>query len=750
MKRANSHRKRNQQDFLLEIGCEELPADYMPAALEWPELSEGLGASAVLVFGDKKKKKTSVVWKQLQSFGTPRRLVLLVKGIEPIVTQREDGPPVRIAFDAQGKPTLAAQAFAQRNGLKVSQLVREKNEKGIEVVSAQFDEPVTQVLARAIPEIIQGIRFPKMMRWDDSGVRFARPIRWLLALYGDEVVRCQYGGVKSGNVTYTTRRAGSRLLRIASVKSYFLTMDRCRIDLEEGRIWTARLQNAPEPKKRMRLLKSLEGAAKKCGGQLPDQGTEEFEWLLDTATFLAEDPVVQVGSFRPEYLGLPAEVLATSMAKHLKLFSIYSTDRKKLLPKFLAILEGKPGRPARVMANYERILEARFTDARFFYQEDTKSPLKAKVPELATVAFHEKLGSVKERVGHLYPLMVRVASDCRFPTPVSEDARRAAELCKADLVTQMVKEFPSLQGIIGGRYAKQSGESDGVAQAITEHYRPRTAEDPVPTTLLGAMLGLVDRLDTLVGFFCVGLKPTGSMDPYALRRQALGIVRILIEIKLPNHVSFVGLSIDRLLDEGIKSWGSRLSVESQTLKKELHIFLLERFEWLCKWRYRIDPHLVEAVLSADSDDLAGAWERLEVLRRLWGASGDGRRRMLEQAANVAERTSRIVKSVKGVDLPSAVDMAVLKDPVEKDLWTAWRQVAPQVLEQLKRRQFEEATRTYSTLYPTVHTFFEKVFVMDENLELRRNRLALMKEIYQTFSDRFADLSKLPLAGVEPS
>lgn len=728
-------------DFLLEIGCEELPADTLPAALNWGEQG-GLAVSAAMLLLENK-----VSWREIRTFGTPRRLVLWVRGVGPVVEKQEEGPPVQIAFDLQGKPTRAAESFAQRHGLKVSQLKRRETPKGARLY-AQYAVPVAKILAGAAPALIQKIGFPKTMRWDESGVRFARPVRWLVALYGSKPVPCLFGRIKSGGITYGTRQAGNEPVSVKSPAAYFCALRRLKVRLEEGQHLKPKGDSfEPLPlcaQKRDELLRRLRAAAQRSEGRLADQTTEEFEWLLNTVTFLAEDPVVEVGSFRKEYLDLPAEVLATSMAKHLRMFGVYSPDGKKLLPKFLAVLEGKPKNPARVTANIERILEARFSDARFFYREDTRSPLESKVEGLGKVVFHEKLGTVAERIPRLERLLKAFVEQLSLGDPTRWELERVALVCKADLVTQMVREFPSLQGVVGGHYARVSGEPIPIGVAISEQYRPRAAGDPVPVTSLGALLGLADRLDTLIGYFGVGLKPTGSADPYGLRRHALGLVRILIEP--PPGIAFVGLSIDRLLDEGIQSWGSKITVDREILKKDLRGFLRERFEWLGFVVHRIHPidrELIASVLAANEDDLAGAWQRLAILRQLWA---DRSKNSLIKAAKVAERTGRIVRSAQEAQLPDVVDPAVLKEPVEKELWEAWNRIAPQVREHLERRQYEEATKIYSALYPAVDTFFEKVFVMAEEADLRRNRLALMKQIHGLLAGRFADLAKLPLPG----
>ncbi len=719
-------------DFLLEIGCEELPADYMPGILDWDyPNSRGLSTAAASVFSE-----SGIIWKELKTFGTPRRLVLLVSGIEPQVHESIEGPPLSVAFDAEGRPTRAAEAFAQKCGAKVSQLIKKETNRGPRLVSER-SIPVKQVLAAAVPQIIQKIVFPKTMRWDASGARFARPVRWQLSLYG-----------AGSAATFVGRPDARRSVRFTGVSGYFSALKRSGIELEQGQPLRRDPDGtaAPIPFQRAKkegLRRKLEAAALKLGGRLPDQTTEEFDWLLNTVTFLSEQPVVGVGSFRPEYLDLPAEVLETAMAKHLKLFSVRAKTGGKLLPKFLAVLEGKPGKPAMVMANMDRIIEARFTDARFFYEEDTKARTEGRTTPLSMLTFHEKLGSVSDRIPRLERLMRVITDQVKVEDHVRASIETAADLAKTDLVTQMVREYPSLQGIVGSHYARLSGESDGVVAALREQYQPRTAHDPVPATALGAVLGLADRLDALIGYFGVGLKPTGSADPYGLRRLALGVVRILMEP--PEGVSFVGLSIDTLVEQGIQSWGSRIKLDPAKLKEELISFLRERFETLSFVNRQIDRSLIAAVLAADGKDFAGAHERLELLQSLWSQKQGPQRQMLERAAKVAERTGRIVASVRGTELPPRVDPGAFREEVEKELWEKWNQIAPQVKSSLDRRQFEQALQIYGGLHPIVHRFFEKVFVMDEDPAVRQNRLALLREIFAGLSEKFADLSKLPLA-----
>jgi glycyl-tRNA synthetase beta chain len=697
-------------DFLLEIGCEEIPSDDMPLALDWnyPQ-GAGLANAASLLFDQNK-----VGWKRIQSFGTLRRLVLCVSGIESVVREEVEGPPVAIAFDPQGAPTDAAKGFAKRQGVPVAKLKRKKGPRGERLI-LEREIPVTKILEGIVPQILQRISFPKTMRWDDSGVRFVRPIR---------------------RVTWkVTKSAGST----------FSSLKRLGAQLEEGRIFTKKEDGTVEalplvPKKREALREKLKAAAHDAGGKLPDETTEEFEWLLNTLTFLSENPVVAVGSFRKEYLDLPSEVLATAMAKHLKLMSVFSEGGRALLPKFLAVLEGRPRNCPAVLANYERILEARFSDARFFYREDIRTPLSKKVPQLAKVVFHERMGTVAQRLPRLEQLMAAIAKEIGLKDSLTRLIPRTAQLAKADLVTQMVREFPSLQGTIGRYYARQDGEPLEIVEALAEQYKPRAASDPLPRTPLGCLLGLADRWDALIGFFGAGLKPTGSLDPYGLRRQAMGLVRILLSP--PQGISFVGLSVDTVLEAGIQSWDFKSPIDRPTLRRELRAFLRERFEWLSHVVHKKDRPIIDAVLATGEDDLAGAWERLKVLQELWQDPRE--KKFLITAGKVVERTGRIVASAKKEVPDAPVDPSKFTSPEEKDLWNKWSVVKATTGEWFEKHDIPKATSAYGEIYPTLHNFFEKVMVMDPNPEIRRNRLAMMNEICLLYVNAAGDISKLPL------
>lgn len=712
-------RNEKAEDFLLEIGCEELPADYLPEAMRQLQLK------AEARFGREHgfDAKTVEVW------ATPRRLVVIVHNLAPVVYWEKIGPAKAAAYDAQGRPTPAALGFAKSQGVAVSSLIFTETPKGPCVV-AQHTAPVVPKLAEAIPALMASLRFPKQMRWEASGATFARPIRWLVALYGSRVVTCRVAGVTSGRKTVALRRTKTFWATIPSAAEYLTVIRRAGIGLE--RLYPplefspkVLPDRDPHPPKATALRRQLEAAARKAGGRL-DAG-EEFEWLLTTTTFLAEAPVVASGSFRKEYLALPPEILATAMAKYLKAFSVRDTQGR-LLPRFLVVLEGRPTQPKTVLANYERILETRFADAQFFWRDDMKTALEAKLPLLKSVVFHQRLGTLDDKMVRMLTLMEHLGVT---KAPLAQ----AIQLAKADLVTQLVKEFPTLQGIVGAEYARQAGASSEVVQALREQYSPRTASDPVPASPTGAWLSVLDRVDTLTGYFGVGLAPTSSEDPYGLRRQALGLVRILIERNL-------SLSLRQVLRKSFDVWGaSGTCVPTPQGFSDLENFLGDRFRWWCL-EQGYSHEMIGAVLDAyaASDNMADMMARLRILSGLWK---DPRQRaaVLFPAGKVVERTWRIVRSTKA---DGEVNPARFTTSEERALWQRWKEIEPKVMAKIEQQDYVDATTIYGTLYPQIHVFFDKVFVMDENPDIRRNRLAMLREINTLYAARVADLSKLPL------
>ena len=711
------------QDFLLEIGCEELPAEYLP------EVMAALRAHATGALGSDK----GFVSQGIEVFATPRRLALVVPGLAPVVRWEKIGPSKSAAFDAAGKPTGAAQGFAKSQGISVEALIVKDTLRGPCVV-AVHEAPIVEKLAEAIPVLVRLLRFPKQMRWEASGTTFARPIRWLVALYGSSVVPCRIADVTSGRASRGLRRDGARSLEIPAAANYRAILQKSGIQLE----WCEKKSGSPiddEPKegsseaawpKRMKLLEVLAAAARAAGGHL--ETGPAFEELLTTVSFLAESPVVQAGSFKRSYLTLPSDVLSTAMATHMKAFGVYDAAGK-LLPTFLVVLEGHPSTPGVVMANYERILEARFTDAQFFWGEDTKSSLESKCTQLSGLVFHKSLGTLDQK-------LARMGQVAKVLGQTSPALARALRLSKADLVTQMVKEFPMLQGAIGAEYARADGEPADVVAALREQYAPRTAGDPIPASATGAWLAVLDRVDTLTGYFGVGLAPTSSEDPYGLRRQALGLVRILVEKPL-------AISLDTLWKSAIESWGSVLKLPASETQGQLASFILDRFQWWACQQRGYSRALFDALVAASTDNLADAADRLNQLNHMWQ---DERCRVeqLYPAGKVVERTGRIVASAPRKDSLGDVDPTLFVVPEERVLWESWQHVKQPISKLIDQKSYREATVMYGSLSAPLGRFFEKVYVMDDNLPVRQNRLTLLYDIHKLYATGVADLSKLLL------
>jgi glycyl-tRNA synthetase len=529
-------------DAVLEIGTEELPAGDLDSAIaQLEELTPKLLAEARLEHGP------------IRVTGTPRRLVVYVK--ELAAKQRDEerlvkGPPAKVAFDQEGQPTKAAQGFAKSQGVTVEDLEVRELDGGQYVIAIKVEQgqPASEVLVELLPRLIASLHFPLSMRWNESNVAFSRPIRWLVALLGDSVIPFEYAGVRSGRTSRGLRPLGSPEIVIQKAEDYFVLMEANGIvvDVEE----------------RQRMIRQqADKLAAEVGGRIPDDPA-----LLREVTNLVECPTALLGSFDPDYLKLPQEVLITVMKKHQRYFPVVrqpgselirqhgerrpmASELVDLLPYFVVVRNGDHQHLDIVRRGNEEVLRARFADADFFYQADTSKPLEGFLPRLDTLTFQERLGSMLDKVKRLEQLVLRLGEMVGLSGQEMATAQRATRLCKADLVTQMVIEFTSLQGAMGREYALLSGEDPAVAQAIFEHYLPRFAGDRLPETMPGIVVGLADRLDSLTGLFSVGLKPTGSADPYGLRRAALGIVQVL---------AGAGISFD--LREGLRQAAALLPV----------------------------------------------------------------------------------------------------------------------------------------------------------------------------------------------
>jgi len=680
-------------DALLEIGTEELPASDLSSAVEQlKSITPELLAEARLRY------------ENLYVSGTPRRLVLYIKGLASSQEEEElviKGPPVSAAFDQEGRPTKAAIAFAEKQGVKVEELqIRESEGKRYLVaVIRKAGKTAPEVLAELFPRLISSLRFTLSMRWNESGIRFSRPIRWLVALFGDRIVDFEYAGVRSGRTTRGLRPEGSPPITLERAEDYFQAMQKAGIMVDMD-------------KRRETIKEQAAKLASEVNGFIPDDPA-----LLEEVTNLVEKPTAFRGAFDPDYLRLPKEVLITVMKKHQRYFPVLASDGQ-LLPYFIAVRNGDTRHLDIVCRGNEAVLRARFADADYFISTDLRKPLEEHLPKIKGLTFQEKLGSMLDKVKRLENLVPWLCQRLGIPEEEARKAQRVAHLCKADLATQMVIELTALQGLMGRYYALHWGEDPEVAEAIFEHYLPRFAGDALPKTVAGTIVGIADRLDTITGLLGVGLAPTGSADPYGLRRTALGLVQILVD-------KGISLSLKEALAETARLLP--LANPEGTIN-EAWEFIVARMRGLFQERdYRAD--LIEAVLAERADDPFSAWVTLKDLS-LWAQKPE-----FPTIMTAFIRPARIVKDVPEL-LPLYPER--FTEPAEHNLYKAYLEAEE------KRRQVNDIDGLFALLAPLVEPidrFFYDVFVMVEDKEVRENRLALLQRI-ALLPKGIADLSKV--------
>ncbi|MEA3377923.1 MAG: glycine--tRNA ligase subunit beta [Chloroflexota bacterium] len=682
--------------FLLEIGTEELPAGDLDDALDQlRQMAPDALQEARLEYDD------------VRILGTPRRLVVLAGGLAPrqrAVEKLVKGPPAQVAFDAGGRPTRAGEGFARSQGVDLSELEIKEMDGGEYTVAVRREEgrPAAAVLPDVMTDLLSGLRFRQSMRWNETGVTFSRPIRWLVGLLGDTVVPCDYAGVASGRTSRGPRCAGSPAFEIPSAGMYPALLDRQGI-------------MADPDERRAFIVKRARELAESVGGHIP-----EDRELLSEVTHLVEQPNPFVGSFEEQYLSLPTEVLVAVMKKHQRTFPVLGQEGE-MLPYFVAVRNGGNEHLDIVRHGNEEVIRARFADAEYFYEEDTKQPLEDFLPRLDTLIFQEELGSVLDKTHRLETLVPELAPMVDLTPEETELAVRTAHLCKADLATQMVVEHTSLQGVMGREYALKSGERPEVAQAIYEHYLPRSAGDEMPESKIGLTVGLADRLDSLAGLFAIGLIPTGSADPYGLRRDALGLVQSL----LAHRLSF---SIER----GLQEAGELLPVEArdEALAEALE-FVVERLRGTLRDAgYRYD--VVDAVLAERGDDPHRAREGVEDLSR-WVERDDWGR--------ILDNYSRCVRITRDFDEQFDLDPALFEEPAEEELHDAYQEAR---LEVTPDGSVDELLTAFVPLVEVIDRYFAResgVLVMAEDEAVRRNRLGQLQHI-AALASGIVDLSRL--------
>jgi glycyl-tRNA synthetase beta chain len=689
------------EDLLLEIGTEELPASFVAPALE--ELQRLLA---------ERLSRARLTHGKLLPKGTPRRLAILVEGVadrSPDVRRQVLGPPVKAAFAADGAPTRAAEKFAEGHRRAVADLQRVQTPKG-EYLAAEVEEAgqaASALLPAALSEVVHGLTIRKSMRWGDVEQSFARPVQWLLALHGASILPVVFGDVRSGRETRGHRFLAPAPIALAHAKEHAAALEHAHVVADVA-------------ERRARLHKGVREAATRAGGFLL-----EDDGLLDEVTQLVELPCPVLGSFEERHLDLPPEVLVQEMRTHQRYFSVVDA-KGKLLPRFVAVSNTPVRDEALSRRGYERVLGARLTDGRFFFDQDRKTPIAARVPELARVVWQGQLGSYGEKVERIRVLAAWLAKEAGL-SELLASVDRAALLAKADLVTGMVGEFPELQGVMGREYALASGEPPGVALAIAEHYLPRGPSDRLPSEDTGAVVGLADRLDTLAGLFALRKQPSASADPFGLRRACLGAIRLVLGRGLRVHLG-------RAVDEALRPLAVKLpKANLPEARSELLEFFRGRLRAL--WTETARADVVEAVLSAGFEDLRGTEARVQALTAMVET---------KDFALLAESVKRAVNIIEkqGSDIQGeAPEEALFEQPAERALYAAAKGAREKVSKALAKEDAQGALAAAASLRGVVATFFEEVRVMAEDRAVRENRVRLLRAVALVFAP-LADFGRI--------
>lgn len=682
--------------LLLEIGTEEVPAHVMPGILS--QLKE----NAAKTFDELR-----IEYKNIKTLGTPRRSALLVEGLaeqQADLSKENRGPAVNIAFDADGNPTKAAQGFARGQGVKPEELVTKDgyvyamvHEKGGQTVD---------LLGDTLKGLVDGLNFPNNMHWADLDYKFIRPLRWLVALYGQDVIDFEVANVKSGRTSRGHRFLSEGDFEIANAEDYVEACRKASIIVDQN--------------ERCEMIRQqIAEVAAANGGQ-----AEVNEDLLEEVLYLVEYPTALCGKFDEKYLALPAEAVITPMRDHQRYFPVLKDGQ--LLPLFITIRNGGKEHLETVQHGNERVLRARLEDAQFFFDEDRKKTLEQHGEKLKTVVFQDGLGTIYDKALRLEVLAGYIADAIGANEQDKRDAVRAAKLAKADLVTGMVTEFTELQGVMGREYALLDGETKAVAQAIDEHYMPRFAGDSQPASVAGRIVSLADKIDTIVGTFSRGLIPTGSQDPFALRRQALGIVNMLKEAQY--HIS-----LSQLVAKAMELLKIADAGQQAKLQNDVADFMKLRLKnVLADAGIRYD--VVDAVFVT-VDDIYGVFLRAQ-------AVNEAVKQDMEKTIQAFVRTGNIAR--KAEDVQVAVEAGLLAEQVEKDLYKAYEDAASKVEKEVAAQDYAGAIAILSQLAAPIDAFFDGVMVMDKDEKIKNNRLGLLK-LVDNLICQVADFSKIVLA-----
>jgi glycyl-tRNA synthetase beta chain len=698
-------------NFLLEVGTEDLPAGFVgDATKQWQTMIPA------------RLQEQNLDYSAVQVYSTPRRLAVVIEGLPERQLDRTEeikGPPAGAAFK-DGQPTPAGAGFAKKQGVELGDLNVRATDKGdfVFITKQILGRPTTDILTEQIPQWIFGLDGKRLMRWADGDLKFPRPIRWLVALWGNDVMPISIvndqEAITSDRLSQTHRVLHPEPVSIDSPAAYVQTLAQASVKVDRA----ARHQE---------ISAQILAAATKMGGV-----TELYPNLLEEVTDLVEFPTAVIGEFEPEFLALPIEVITTVMVTHQRYFPLFTdATKQKLLPHFITVSNGDPAKSDIIAAGNGRVIRARLADGQYFYQADLNQPLADYVAKLATVTFQADLGSMAQKVDRLKINAALIADFLNLSASQKQQIDRTTQLCKADLVTQMVGEFPELQGIMGEKYASAQNEDPQVAQGIREHYLPRNAEDSLPQTLCGQVVGMADRLDTLVCIFGLGLIPTGSSDPFALRRAANAIINVIWQTSLPLNLWAL---IDRLVANFQASYGSVAKLNAAELTEQLRDFFLKRLRTALQEDHAIDYDLVNAVLVENDPEYSqrGLSDLLDLRDRAVFLQKIRTNGQLAMIYPIVNRSAKL--SAKG-----SLDTQVL-DPqglVQTNLFvkTSEQNFHDAVMALVPTTQAAQAARNYQLLVdafvqiaPTVTGFFDgedSVLVMDPNPEIKANRLNLL-------------------------
>ncbi len=687
--------------FLLEIGTEEIPAGYIEPAL-----------NSLLSLILQSMDNARIEHGKAGIFGTPRRLaveVTDVAGKQKRLVTEITGPPEKIAFDEDNRPTLAAKKFAEKLGISVNSLTIKNTKKGRYLCAKKTEGGLASrtLLKSILPDVILSIPFPKTMKWADLAIEFARPIHSIMALLGDKVVPFVLGNVKSNRYIFGHSFMSPGRIRLSKPDDYIEILRSNYVLID--------------PKERKKQIASgIDKAAGDCGGRVLQDDD-----LVDIVTNLVEYPAVVAGSFDKEFLELPREILITAMREHQKYFAVIDKENN-LMPNFIAVNNTLTRDMSLVTKGHERVLRARLKDAQFFYRSDVERPFEDLVEKLKGVLFQAGLGTVYDKVMRVQKLAGYLAEVANFDSNFKQKALRAAYLCKADLVSQVVVEFPKLQGVMGRVYAAAAGEPDIVASAIEEYYRPTYSGGRLPETETGAILAIADKIDSICGCFITGLIPTGASDPYALRRQGIGIVQIMLD-------KGFFFSLSKLIEKSVTLFGKQNNDEIKEISSRVYLFLQNRIAYLLSEK-GFSKDVIAAIVSVSADHVPNIWNRARALEKL-KAKPD-----FEPLAIAFKRVVNIIKQAAPVHVVD-IDESLFEHECEAVLFADYKKIKKKVLDDLDKGLFEQALFDIASLRDSVDAFFDGAMVMAEDSSIRNNRLSLLKQIEKLFR-LFADFSKI--------